>query len=226
MSVQDNKNKIKTKRDIALETYDNNEFNSEVLKFIFKINKDDLISSALIKRFIKNNNNKLLTIIFNNMNFYNDEFIKELLFKYKNKQGISKENLKHHISNNKFKIKAMKGIKNNTEFLNQVILDKKKHLIQYLIVHGININKANYLYETPLFHACRSGNKELVEYFVEHGLNINKEDYYGSTPFFDACLNGNKDLVLYLIKHGSDLNKEDNSGKTPSLMHALVEIKI
>ncbi|KAG4103641.1 hypothetical protein H8356DRAFT_1362894 [Neocallimastix lanati (nom. inval.)] len=84
-------------------------YSSKVLKFILKINKDDLISSALIKRFIEDNNNK---------------------------------NLKHHITNNKFKIKVMKDVKNNTDFLNQ-----------------------NYLCETPLFHACRSGNKELVEYF-------------------------------------------------------------
>ena len=45
------------------------------------------------------------------MNFYNNEFIKELLFKYKNKQRISKENLQHHIINNKFKIKVMKKVK-------------------------------------------------------------------------------------------------------------------
>ena len=149
MIIQDNKSKIKTKRDITLKTYDNNKFSSKVFKFILKINKDDLISSALIKRFIEDNNNKLLNIIFKNMKFYNDEFIKELLFRYKNKQGISKENLKHHISNNKFKIKVMKDVKNNTDFLNQVILDKKKHLIQYLIVHGTDINKENYLGETP-----------------------------------------------------------------------------
>ena len=61
----------------------------------------------------------------------------------------------------------------------------------------IKKNKDN---QTPLFNACRSGNKNLVKYLVEPRTSIDIEDRYGETPLFDACASGNKDLIKYLIE--------------------------
>jgi ankyrin repeat protein len=56
-------------------------------------------------------------------------------------------------------------------------------LVKYLVVeHGADINKENIYGETPLFYACRSGNKDIVKYLVENGADINKENDINETP--------------------------------------------
>ena len=41
-----------------------------------------------------------------------------------------------------------------------------KELVEYLVEHGLDINKENEDDETPLLIDCESENKDLVEYFV------------------------------------------------------------
>ena len=97
------------KKDILLEIYNENEneLTPEKLKSFFNNQKtyDLYISSFLIKSLIKDNKFELLKIIFDNLKFYDDEFIKWLLFQYKNKESISVTDLNQEISNDKNKIK-------------------------------------------------------------------------------------------------------------------------
>jgi len=52
---------------------------------------------------------------------------------------------------------------------------ENKDLVEYLVEHGVNINKEKWNGGTPLFDACESGNKEeLVKYLLENGADINK----------------------------------------------------
>jgi len=87
-------------------------------------------------------------------------------------------------------------------------------LVEYLVEHGVDINKENYFDKTPLFYACSSGNKELVDYLIENGADINKEDGHGETILFDACKSGNEDTVRYLLEFGADINKENKENNT------------
>jgi len=70
---------------------------------------------------------------------------------------------------------------------NYKIKNMNKNIINYLVKHGVDINKEDRIGETPLFSACYSGNKKLVKYFVEYGLDINKENKFRETPLFLAC---------------------------------------
>jgi len=45
-----------------------------------------------------------------------------------------------------------------------------------------DINKENIYGETPLFHACLSGNNEVVKYLIEQGADLNKVDSYYLKP--------------------------------------------
>jgi len=61
------------------------------------------ISSNLIKRLVKEEKVTLLDIIFNSLKFYDNAFILQLLFHFKNKIAISTSDLSQQISNEKFK---------------------------------------------------------------------------------------------------------------------------
>jgi len=62
------------------------------------------ISSNLIKKLIKEEEISLLDIIFENLKFYDNEFILQFLLYYKNKTEIITSHIKQQISNIKFKV--------------------------------------------------------------------------------------------------------------------------
>ncbi|KAG4103916.1 ankyrin repeat-containing domain protein [Neocallimastix lanati (nom. inval.)] len=180
------------KRDIVLEAYNKNRLKINKSEVIIKLNINDLyISSSLIKKLINDNKFEVLDIIFNNLKFYDNEFIKWLFYQYKR-------------------------LISTISYLNNTIENKNKHLTQYLIEHVIDFNKTDEFGRSPLFDVCYTGNKEIVEYLVEHGAIINRENEDGDITIFKACQSGNKELVVYLVEHGVDINKEENRyGETP-----------
>ena len=153
--------------------------NSEV---VIELNINDLyISSSLIRKLINDNKFEVLDIIFNNLNFYDNEFIKWLLYQYKNKISVSSKELNQKISDKKYKIpksncnRSKQEATSTISYLNNTIKDKNKHLTQYLIEHVIDFNKTDESGNSPLFYACNNGKKELVEYLEEHGADIDRE---------------------------------------------------
>ena len=209
------------RKDILLEIYNKKKLTSEVLESLINNNHNDLyISSSLIKLLIKENEMEILKIVFDNLKFYDNGFIKWLLFLYKNKAFTSTKNINQEISKDKYKI--MIEYEKVDNFYNSICYwnysktkNMNKNLINYLVEHGIDINKEDLNGETVLFKACESGNKDLVEYLIKYGADINKESEYGETPLFRACDSGNKDLVEYLIELGAYLNKENLNDETP-----------
>ena len=99
------KNKKNNKKDFCFELYNNNLLTMKRLQFLINYsNKYYNISSNFIKILIKDKNVSLLNIIFNHLKFYDNSFILQLLFYYKNKITISQTDLIQLISNGKFKI--------------------------------------------------------------------------------------------------------------------------
>ncbi|ORY74671.1 hypothetical protein LY90DRAFT_502471 [Neocallimastix californiae] len=93
------------KRDIALEAYNKNKLKINNSEVVIELNINDLyISSSLIRKLINDNKFEVLDIIFNNLNFYDNEFIKWLLYQYKNKISVSSKELNQKISDKKYKI--------------------------------------------------------------------------------------------------------------------------
>jgi len=79
--LTNNNNKFnKNGRDIIYELYDKNKLSEKRLKFIVEKCSSFLnISSSLIKRLIKEDNYKLFSIIIENLNFFDNEFILNIL---------------------------------------------------------------------------------------------------------------------------------------------------
>ncbi|KAG4103236.1 ankyrin repeat-containing domain protein [Neocallimastix lanati (nom. inval.)] len=196
-------NKRKKKRDIKSNEYNNNRHTSIRLKTVTNNQENDLyITSSEIKKLIKNSNLEDLKNIFDNSKFYDNEFIKCLLFLYKNKTPI--KNLNYEISKDKYKITL-----NNKNIF--IIENENINLLKYLVVHGVALCKIAYKNgEISLFKACESRNIDLVKYLIEHGANINKKNEF--------------DLVAYLVENGADINKKNKYGYT-SLLYVNQRIK-
>ena len=85
------------KKNVLFELYDKSQLTSGRLNFIVEncMKYMNITSSFLVKRLIKEDNFKLFSIIFENLNFFDYEFIVNTsLFYYKNKPPISTSDLK------------------------------------------------------------------------------------------------------------------------------------
>ena len=208
------------REDIVLKIYKNNLLTVKRLKFILEKCMNYLyISISLLKRLMKNNDIELLKIIFNSINFFDTDFIKTLLFYYKNKTPIAKADFIQQIKNYRIKI-------NEDIFKNFIHYDCDifffcacysgyEHFAKFLVKHGVNIDEKDKYEETPLFYACKGGNEKIIKYLIEHGANINKRNYIKETPLLLACRFGNETLVKYLIEHGAEINQKSRYGEGP-----------
>ena len=164
-----NNNSIKSK-DIVFELYNKDLLTSERLHNIVEIDYKYLkVTSYLIKQLLKDDNLKLLDIIFNNFKFFNNEFIVNMILKWKNNIPESTIELTKLIKNYSL------STKKNKRFL-------------------FDWNYSSYVY---LVNACECGKISLVKYLIEHGLDINKENIQGQSLLFYACSGGNENLVIF-----------------------------
>ena len=189
----------KKKRDRKSKRYNDNGHMSKRIKTIVNIQENDkYISSSEIKKLIRNSNLDELQNIFDISKFYDNEFIKWLLFLYKNKTFIYTIDLNKVISKDEYKIEIEYSFFHYEDRFNYSkgyrIKNSNKNLLKYLIEHEVNIDEVIYKpYEIPLIYECESGNRDLVEYLLEHGADINKKNICGITSIFKACESGNKD---------------------------------
>jgi len=218
------------KKEIVLKLYNKNLLTSESLQFIIDNYIDDItISSTLIKKLIKDNNLKLLEIIFKKFKFYNNKFILKLLYYYKSRKPVTTSELNQQISSEKYKIifneeileypeeKNDIWLKNTSLYVKSACLAGNVHIVKYLINHGVSINGTGCFDNTPLHYACKNSsnnNETIVKYLVDHGADINKVNWNEETPLFKACEIKNETIVKYLVEHGADVNKERKDGKT------------
>jgi len=207
--------------DIPYKMYKINDLNSYRLEFIIENYFAYLnISSSLIKKFMRDNNKKILEILFKkHLKFFDNFCIIKLLNYYKNKTPISDFDLNKLIDNDKYKISTEfnKDFSkyNSSFYLFNACKSGNKRAVKFLLEHDADINKENIDGWTPLFSACSEGHIDVVKYLVEHGANINNEDDNGNTPLFYASKKNHEETVKYLVEHGANINKENVDGWTP-----------
>jgi len=94
---------------------------------------------------------------------------------------------------------------------------RNETLINYLIDHGVDINKErNNKYE--------GGNETVIKYLLDQGEDINKKNNNGHIPLFCTCGKGNETLAKYLVDLGAYVNEENKYCETP-LYNTYVEVE-
>ncbi|KAG4101209.1 hypothetical protein H8356DRAFT_279471 [Neocallimastix lanati (nom. inval.)] len=167
--------------DIVYEIFQRNRLDEDRLIFIIENCQNYLnISTKLIKILINYSQIQLLDAIFNNYKFFDNEFIKNLLYFYKYKNPIS------------------------TMKLNQLF--KKYEFKSFVEESKFNISKFSLI--KYLFAACKFGSIYALKYFISLGIDINGINHFGETTLHYACKLENMDIVRYLVKHDANINIE------------------
>ena len=77
--------------------------------------------------------------------------------------------------------------------------------LQYLTVHGADLNIKDEKGMTAFLWACQKRHKDVVQLLLdhseEHRIDLNSKDKWENTAFIMACDNGHKDVVKLLLNH-------------------------
>ncbi|CAL4969309.1 unnamed protein product [Urochloa decumbens] len=90
-------------------------------------------------------------------------------------------------------------------------------VVQYLLEHGANPDKADGKGCTPLHFAAEGGHCEIVKALLSKGANVDSFCDAG-TPLHMAAFCENDDVIKILLDHHPDCNKAFNDGYTPLYM--------
>jgi ankyrin repeat protein len=88
-------------------------------------------------------------------------------------------------------------------------------VVEFLIVHGANIELGNDLGERPLAKAAKFGHYETLKTLLEHGATVNCKDKYGQTPLHEAARHSGKEVINLLLLYGADVDAKDEDNNTP-----------
>ena len=93
-------------------------------------------------------------------------------------------------------------------------------MVQCLLAHGADKDKATNDGRTPLYAASQNGHVDVVQCLVEElGVDVNKattDDIGRYTPLHIAVQNGHIDAVICLMERGmADMNARNTAGQRP-----------
>ncbi|HYK89376.1 MAG TPA: ankyrin repeat domain-containing protein [Acidobacteriota bacterium] len=92
---------------------------------------------------------------------------------------------------------------------------KNISMVEFLLNHGADPNRAGSGDATPLWKAIRDENNSIFEFLLNHGADPNRPDSHGDTPLRMAAGWRKKSMVESLLKHGADPNLPGYGGYYP-----------
>ena len=88
---------------------------------------------------------------------------------------------------------------------------KTRELTEFLLQHGMDPNRPNWLLVTPLHGFAGKGDVENATIFIDHGAHLNARDEdLCSTPLGYAAKNGQTAMVEFLLRRGARPNLPDD----------------
>lgn len=213
--------------------------NVKKLKFLVENCSDYLtFSSPLIKSLLKDNKTGFLDIIFEILNFFDNEFILQLLFHYKNQNTITTSNLKKQIS--KYKILNYqksnsyieRHVKRNPPSYEKTYNKYETGYFSWFSPKGLPQKYSPFLNEynqspieySPFLNGYIQSPKRTLPFFDIHYPkytytdNSNNDYNYpknSNVYLINPIINGNVQMVKYLVKNGLNINHVYNNNYTP-----------
>ena|GEM_PF-2401459 len=94
-------------------------------------------------------------------------------------------------------------------------------LIDFLLLHGVDIESKTSEHLTPLHWAAWNGHYELVTRLIALGANIEAKSDNNRTPLDFAAAYDRTKIVAQLIRLGADIEARNHEGWTPLMVAAL-----
>lgn len=98
----------------------------------------------------------------------------------------------------------------------------RHHVVQLLLQHGFDPNKADNCGQTPLHHAAINGHREVATTLLEAGADLSLKDHDGFTASSLAVRHGSTSVLALLLDNGASLEFLMEDGETPLLLAARV----
>ncbi|CAD5114407.1 DgyrCDS3541 [Dimorphilus gyrociliatus] len=93
------------------------------------------------------------------------------------------------------------------------------NVVEELLKHGANVNKANFRVRATALHwACTRDNIECARMILKAGADINARTMIGRTPIFMAARADYDEIVDLLLRSGADPTIQDNHSE--NILHA------
>ena len=103
----------------------------------------------------------------------------------------------------------------NATALNLAASEGHAPIVEYLLQHGAEKDKADCIGMTALFLAAQNGRLQVVQCLAQLGADKNKAEEGGCSPLYVAVHQGHLPVVQYLLQQGADKDKANNDGTTP-----------
>ncbi len=103
--------------------------------------------------------------------------------------------------------------KDETVFM-ALVRSRNLDLLNRLELNEEIINRPNYIGETPLHIACKSGDLRVIQFLIDHRAFVNAKNKTGETPLFYAVTAQNRDVISMLLKAGAVLDCRSTFGDT------------
>mgnify|MGYP001622880267 CR=1 FL=1 len=104
-------------------------------------------------------------------------------------------------------------LKEETVFM-AMVRSRNLDLLNKIQITDELVNKPNYIGETPLHIACRTGDLKIINFLIEHHAFVNAKNKSGETPLFYAVTIQNYDVIDILLKNGAVLDCKSTFGDT------------
>ena len=93
-------------------------------------------------------------------------------------------------------------------------------IMELLLEHGVQVDRANTEGETPLLFAAHLGHINLVRMLLDKGAQADKANKTGEAPLLVAIASGHTEIAQLLINFGAQVNQASADGSTPLLFAA------
>lgn len=93
--------------------------------------------------------------------------------------------------------------------------EKASKMVEYLILHGDDVNGRSGDGSSPLGIASGVGNLPVMEMLLHKGADIEAKTKEGAAPIHFAAALGQVEAVEFLIKRGANINARTSRGLTP-----------
>jgi len=103
--------------------------------------------------------------------------------------------------------------KDETVFM-ALVRSRNMDLLNKLEINEDIVNTPNYIGETPLHIASKTGDISVINHLIKNKAFVNAKNKTGETPLFYAVQVQNRDVINILLKHGACLYCKSTFGDT------------